>query len=68
MKSIILILLLIAPAFAAWAYRAFEKPEPHSVEPSSLATNFTQPVPIEILEKGSPPKVIYLKATRDTLR
>lgn len=62
MKSIFLTLLLISPAFAAWAYRASERPDSQQGAPSSLTTSFTQPVPIEILEKGSAPKVIYLQA------
>jgi len=63
MKSIFFTLLLISPAFAAWAYRASARPDSQPGAPSSFATNFTQPVPIEILEKGSAPKVIYLQAT-----
>ncbi len=65
LKSLFFGLLVASPAFAAWAYRQPEK----TVTTSQVQAVSFPPVnpgqavqiPIEVIEKGSPPKMIYVE-------
>ncbi len=70
MKTLIFGLLLASPAFAVWAHRSSEKAALHAeVRPISYPPGATGAaesvvrVPIEVIEKGSAPKMIYVEHT-----
>ena len=66
--------LLVSPAFAAWAYRSSMKVVPAS---EIHAISYTQPtghqsrdvvrIPIEVIEKGSAAQVIYVEASNQAV-
>jgi len=70
MKSLIFGLLLASPAFAVWAIRGSERTlpstriQPVSYPPGSPGqTEGVVRIPIEVIEKGSAPKMIYVEHT-----
>lgn len=68
MKSILIALLLFTPALAAWAYRVSGNGKINSAASASHTQSFSELIPIEILERGSAPRLIYLRATTVPLR
>ncbi len=64
MKSMFLGALLASPVVALWMYRHSEKSDISSqIHPVSFVgqADGVVRVPIEVIEKGSPPKLIYIE-------
>jgi len=68
MKTLIFGLLLASPAFAVWAHRSSEKTVPSAqIRPIAYppgnngSAEGVVRIPIEVIEKGSAPKMIYVE-------
>ncbi len=66
--------LIASPAFVAWTYRTSDKvisaSQIHSVSYSQTGQGQAEGIvriPIEVIEKGSAPKVVYVESTTDAV-
>ena len=74
MKSLLFGVMLVSPAVVVWAYRDTAKAAiAAEIRPISYSPAGTRPpgdvvrIPVEVIEKGSAAKVIYIEATHQAV-